>query len=61
MNSVKILHTSKLVLYVELFKNTKIVHVQNQNDKNVSGSFTIFGLFLITLKETTGKIEKRVK
>jgi len=58
MNSVKLLYTSKLVLHVELFKNTKIVHAQNQNVKNVSSSITTFGLFLITLKETTAKIVK---
>jgi len=42
------------------FKKYKC-HTQNQNVNNLTGFFAIFGLFLITFKGATRKIEKRVK
>jgi len=48
------------VLYFELFKNTKIVHVQIIKSTILLGFFAIIELFLITLSEITRGIEKRM-
>jgi len=62
INIVKILYMPKLVLHLELLKNTKTVHVQNEYVDNFIEFFVQFlGYFFVRLKETTGKVENRVK
>jgi len=54
--------SNNFVWNLELLNNTKCVHVQNKYVENFTGFFfffVIFGLFRITLQETTKKIKKK--
>jgi len=57
INIVKLLYMSKLVLYFELLKSTKTVHVRNECRQFCRFFTKIVGLFFFIHKETIGKIE----
>jgi len=48
------------MFHMELL-NIKIPHIQNKHIDNFTGFFVNFRYFSLTLKQTTRKIEKRVK
>jgi len=60
-NIVKIVLRFKLVLYIELQKSTKTVHVQNKNVNNFTGFLFSSNFWVVLIRETTRKTEKRVE